>query len=329
MGAPRKVIVLAVASLVLWLDACGESQNANLVVARVGEKWITKAMVDRWIGVVRHGGAFTGSRGEPRRGTARERALALLISCDWLIGEAERKGLDVSARAVSNALAERAQGEGAAAFRGNLAQKGQTIEGLELELKAELALNALQQELGVRSLRTTSAELVRYYRMHPQMFSTPEARVVDIIEHIPSYTAATALVKRVGAERKFTKLAYHKLIIRTLGVLAGSESKKRVDYAIFFASPGVVSRPMRLGGEWTVFVVRKILPSRKESFADARMEVLRRISAGRPREVREEANREFLVLWQSRTSCNHGYVAPGCPQYRGTLGQYEDPFSDA
>ena len=313
--------------MALGLGACGSSGDPSAVVARVGDRAITKASVDDWTDIVRRGGAFTDGRGSPARGTARQRALALLISSYWLIGEAERRGRSVSAQAVDRALEERAEGKGAVALGRRLARKGQTIAGLELELEAELARDAILQQFAERIERITPSEVAAYYRAHLRLFSTPEVRVLDIVEHLPSPAAATALVKRVGTGRRFNELAYHKRTAYTTGLLAGEKNKKEVDYAIFTAPQGVVSRPMRLEGAWAVFIVRKVLPPKPKALAAVRGDALKYLREIRPRQMKAQLSREFTTRWRAETSCDRAYVAPGCPQYQAPLGEYEDPFA--
>jgi hypothetical protein len=314
-----------VGALAIGIGACGGS-GGDAVVMRVGSHAITKATVDHWASVVRRGGAFTAFRGEPVEGTPRTRAVALLITSEWLIGEAEREGLPISEQAIQDALAERTRGEAGAEFRKRLLATGQTVAGFELELRAELALEAVRRELERRS-RITPAQVAAFYQSNRSAFAeVPEARVVDIIERLPSAPAATALVKRIGSGKRFTRLAYHKRIVLSSGVLNGPASKKAVDYAIFAARPGVVSRPMRLSNGWAVFVVRKIVPARGQSFAKAHDAVAASLEEERKREVEDAFKREFRSGWTARTSCAVGYVAPGCVQYHGRLGAHEDPF---
>ena len=313
-------------ALLLGWGACGAGQT-SLVVVRVGHNAITKATVDRWTAIVRRGGAFSGFRGAPSSGTSRQRALALLISSTWLIEEAARQGIPVSGKEVGAALAERAQGAAASEFHKRLAATGQTVAGVELELKAELAYDAIREALVLRASRFTQSEVQRYYREDGSRFSSPKVSVVDIVENLPSAAAATQLVRRIGTGRRFTKVAFRKELAYTTGVLSGSATKKAVDHAIFVARPGVVSRPMRLFGGWTIFVVRRIIPPRRRPLPMVRSELIAGLKKQRTREIATSFAREYQKRWAGVTSCKHGYVVAGCAQYAGPPGAYENPFA--
>jgi hypothetical protein len=324
MGKRRgTVAVLVLAAL---LTACGQG-NKRSVVARVGGQPITRAMLDHWTSVVRRGGAFTGFRGEPRRGTPGQRALALLISSDWLIGEAARQGVPVPAEAVDAALAERVSGGQEAGFHEMLRRTGQTVAGVELELRAELALEAIREELTRRAEEVTDSEVTAFYRGNRELFRVPETRLVDIVEGLPSAAAATKLLERIGTGRRFASIAYHKKMALTPGVLAGPENKKRVDHAVFASRPGVVSEPMSLNSGWTVFVVRKVIAARPEPLRKVHGEVLAALTRQREREITSAFQREYARRWIAGTTCRPEYTVPGCAHHADPLGRYENPFS--
>ena len=321
----RACALLATVAVVCGLCACGGMSGSSVVV-RVGATPITKATVERWTRIVERHGAFTGFRGEPQGGTPRGRALALLISSNWLIGEAAHLALPVSEEVVENLVAERMQGQSAADFDKQLRAKGQTVAGVEFELRAELALEAIRKELARRAAKATEAQIEAYYRRNLPSFSSPEVWDTDIIEGLPSAAAARAVVKRVGIGPGFARLAFHKEVARTPGVLQGPATKKRVDYAIYAARPGVLSRPMPLEGAWAIFVVRRIVRSRARPFKAVRADVLASFTASRMREVSNAFERDYRSSWTSRTRCVNGYIAAGCLADRRALGVYEDPF---
>jgi len=317
---------LASGSLAAALPGCG-GVSGSAIVVRVGEQAISKATVDHWTRVVGRGGAFEGSRGKPKHGSARERALALLISSNWLIGEAARQGVPIARAAVEESLARRSGVSGGLPSRLRIA--GQTKAGLEFETKAEMAFEAIRETLAERADQVTKRETLTFYRENRQKFTTPEVRITDLVENLPSRETAEHVVARVGAGARFTNAAvYHERVTPAAaeGYIAG---KKELVKAIFSAGVGVVSPPLPLNGHWTVFVVRKVIPGRPETFPEARAEATFRLRVARQRALKGRIEREYLARWKARTKCVSGYVAPGCPQFARRLGDYEDPFSPA
>lgn len=322
-GARGAVVALLLGALA----GCG-SGGQNAVVVRVGGQVITKRAVDHWADVIRRGGAFAGSRGEPARGDSEQRALALLISSNALIDEAADKGFAVPAEAVDLALHEREEQVGSSQFRQHLEATGQTAADVKFELEAELALGAMHQDMERRAMRVTPAEIADFYSKNRELFRPPELRVVDFKESLPSRQAATAFVRRVGAGQRFTEAGFRELVPRPL-VATGRPDKIQLVRAIFSARTGVVSSPLRFFSAWTVFVVRKIIPQHgnPRPFAEVRGEAAERLAAVRRRTIEAQLDTEYRERWLARVQCRAGYIAPGCARYRGRLGSYEDPFA--
>jgi hypothetical protein len=315
--------VVAVATMLcLGLAACGGTPE-NAVVIRIGGAAISRATVDHWASVIERHGAFGGFRGEPH-GSARQRALALLISSNWLIGEAARQRVSLPDGAIDEALKERER-EGSG-FLKHLHTTGQTLADVRLEMRAELAAEAIREELAGRASQISRREVADFYKQNRAQFSTPEQRVTDLIENLPSPAAATALVSRIGTGRRFAQRAYHERVTRSARFLSTHEKVLVVD-AIFAARPGVVSGPIMLNHRWAVFVVRKALPPAPQPFAKVRADVAKRLNVTRQHEVATRFDSEYIAYWRSRTICKSGYLGRGCPQVDGPLGGYEDPFS--
>lgn len=312
----------AIALGALGFAGCGGTPG-SAVIARVGDRAITKGEVDRWAGAIERGGAFAGFRGRPR-GSAKRRALVLLISSYWLMGEARRRGLPISGSALDAALAERERE--ARAPGGRLRTKGLTRADLELEARAEIAAEELRETLAEQANEVTPRQVREFYSRHRALFASPRARVTDLIENLPSRAAASALVRRIGTGRRFAERAYHERVTRTPGFM-GTRQKARVVDAIFSAPVGAAGPAVRLNGGWAVFVVRAVVPARGLPFAKVRGEVLARARVARQRRLKAAFDREFTAYWRSRTSCEPAYRAPGCRGWRGVLGAYEDPFS--
>jgi hypothetical protein len=255
----------------------------------------------------------------------------VLIAFEWLRHEAAREGLPISRQAVEEAVAERTQGQAGDEFRQRLAATGQDLPGFKLELEAEMALEAIRARLARRIAQFTEADVRAFYRSNPTLFGrVPESRVVDIVEHLPSSAAARALVRRVGVGPRFTRLAYHKEIVLSPGVLNGPATKKALDYAIFAARPGVVSQPMRFGDAWAVFVVRKVFPARApKPLAKVHAKAVAALLAYRKRTMTDAFEAAYRKRWRVRTSCSSDDSVSGCRDYHGRPTPREVTFAES
>ncbi len=225
------------------LAGCGGGGTpANAVVVRIGNTAITKTDVEHWTRVIERGGAFGGFRPKPS-GSAKRRAIALLISSSWLVGEAALQGVPVPEDAVDEALSERERGD--PDFRRRLRETGQTASDVKLELRAELAGETLRELLANRAEEEiTPGEVLAFYRQNPALFA------------------------------------------------ADGPPRRRI-----------------------------------EPFAKVRPQAWHDLDVRRQREVATRFDAEYVARWTARTTCRSGWLAPGCPQVRGPLGPYEDPFS--
>jgi hypothetical protein len=324
MPAPGQAAKLLIAvGVCAGLSACGSGIRSDATVLEVGHLAISKATVEHWTKVIERGGAFSGFRGAPRRGTAVQRAVTLLVTSHMLIDEAARQSVAAPRATIQQALSEREQ---SAEFNERLQTTGETIPDVELEMRAELAGEAIREKLAGEAAAFTRAELVDFYQSHPSMFSGLEVRVTDLIEDQPSASAAAALVRRIGTGARFASLAIREQVSRTPGYMATPEKTKVVD-AIFAARPGVVSHPMRLNKSWAIFIVRRAIPPMPKPLGEVRSEVARSLDVSRQHEIASRFDSAYVARMRADTRCTSGYVAAGCPQFKGLLEAYEDPFS--
>jgi hypothetical protein len=313
---------IGIAVGVIGLLACGGVADDARVLTVNGQA-ITKATVDHWARVIERGGAFGGFRGEAARGEPRRRAVTLLVTSKWLIGEAEARGVAASKDEVDAAVRAR-EGEGRD-FGRRLRGTGQTAADLRVELEAELDAEALRERLSDEAARVTEDGMVAFYRSNRNLFRTYERREMEVLSD-PSRSALVALQRRLGTGPRFSRLAVHKTLSRAPNEGRTAQDKHVADE--MFAIPlGVVSTPTLLDEVWVMFVARKTFPSVVRPFSQARREVATQLDIRRQREIAMRFDHDYLTRWLARTRCSAGFIAPGCPQLGGRLAAYEDPFS--
>ncbi len=297
------------------LSACGGG-GAGPAVVTVGREPIYASTVEHWTRVVERG-EEPGSPLERVRGTPRQRALGFLIFVDWLNGEAAARGMPVSDDAAGRVLAIREGEDGRAEFQQKLRAGGRGTADARLEVRAELADAAIHRYVAQRAAEVGQGEVRSLYLHNLPSFRRGEVRDVELIENLPSRSAAEALVKRIGTARAFSRRAYHEQVAKSSDHALRIPGKAALIAAIFAARRGVVSAPMPLNHAWTVFIVRRIAPPTLEPLAAARGEIVARLAALRLRRLTATLEREFTARWTAKTSCRRGSVVPGCAQYAG------------
>jgi SurA N-terminal domain len=117
---------------------------ASPIVACVGAQSITEALYAHWQNVAKRAGERI-----PSKRALTEEVMAFLISSEWLIGEAQELGVQVSAQQVRRRFdhVRRAQFPKRGEFRRFLRQSGQTVPDLLLRVRLDLLSTKIQRRV--------------------------------------------------------------------------------------------------------------------------------------------------------------------------------------
>jgi foldase protein PrsA len=333
----------------LALGACAGGADRDSVIVRVGKRAITKDALAHWMSILapqhevpdppRYAACVTrrqARRSEPalevRAQCARsyraleQQALELLISSDWLIGEAADRNLGVSRREIKQRLhrTERAF-RSEAEFHESLEAIAHTTADSEFELEAELASSKIRRMLVSGEPALAATRVADYYRRNIRRFVTPERRYFSIAENLKSEAAARRLMREVAHGRSLADVGLRESLPRPN--FAQIPGLKRIIYkAIFAAKPKVVAEPVELNKLYFVFEVTRVVPATLRSLAQARSAIAHKLRAERQRRTLAKFVRAWRVKWIAKTSCLPAYVVQKCKQYDGPHAR-EDPLS--
>jgi foldase protein PrsA len=317
-----KMVALGALLIVVGLAGCG-GDASNSVAVRVDGAPIQESTVERWARAIkREGGAGMSD------GSAREHALAVLISSHWLIGEAAARRLGVSGREVQRRL--RAQG-GATLDRRNklnhqLASTLLTSADLEFEIGAEIAGEKLREALVKRAAPVAPTAVAAYFRDHLDRFRVRQRRLVDLIEGIPSRSVAIELRRLVGTGRAFRRRAVREIVQRPERLEAETQPRDALSRAIFTSRPGVVAPPFEYKDAWVLILVRREMPAYIEGLSKKRSMIVQLLRDKQQNEALDRFVKIFKERWTAKTSCRTGFVVQKCAQYAGPKMQERDPF---
>jgi hypothetical protein len=308
--------VIALASVVL--SGCSGS---DAIVARVGNRAISSALLNHWTAVDAAAKGRTA-----HRAASRQRALELLIASRWLTGEAAQLGVTVSASQAHKQLQLLIYDQIYHSPYDGLPHDPQVrayltsskVARADREWLMKLALLAAQIERQRRSQASqevTRRQIADFYARHQRRFWEPERRDIEIFE---SFTRGPALKAKREVEAGKSFLSVAKRMSRItynpeapdglmLGFARGDEEKP-FEAVIFSAKPHVLIGPVEYA-YFYVFKVLRIKPAHERPLADVEAKIRQTLASQR---ASGELLARYVRKWTARTSCRRGYRAPIC-----------------
>jgi len=257
------------------------------IVVRIGAAAITEAEVHERI---------SETDTDPH---SRKQALESLIASEWLIGEAAARGLAVA----------------------NVDVRGSG----RLRAASGLAATKLR-ELSTRNAGSVAdQQLASYYARHRQRFSTPERRVVRLSNR-KTRDAAERLRRQVEAGGSLTSAAQRKVGAGLVTFQSAAGGRNPLEAMVYAAQLHVLSGPVRVGIDYDVFEVERIVPATYKTLGQVRGLVRSQVIGERERRALATFIEAWRARWTSRTDCSRGYVVQRCRQYAGPR-RPEDPTS--
>jgi foldase protein PrsA len=320
-GTRRASAVGALLLIAMCLGACAATRHESPAV-QVGGAAIPPATVDHWASVM-----AAGSPSAHQARALRERALGVLVSARWAIGEAARRGVEVSGAEVRRRVAQRNKSSfpgGAGELHGFLKSTGLTIADQQLEAKAELASSRLRQLTMDSVPEVTDAEIATYYERHSERFAMPERRTL-LNTNRKSAAAAEQVKREVAAGKRFATLALPETV-QLSHTLRAFRPKSHLEVVMLEAKPHVLVGPVRRRVDYFVFEVVKIVPAGHLTLAQVRATISRSLMDARRRAALVTAVHAWRTAWAARTDCRRGYVVQKCRQYKGVKSP-EDPLA--
>jgi hypothetical protein len=317
-------------AFVAVLSGCG----AEPVAVRVGEATITSEAVAHWMSVLAPEhfvpdppkytrcvtrertlsppSAWAGLEQECRQEyhTLERRALALLISSTWLTSTTAQDGLQISSRELETRVREGPES----------AAEGGDAGDARLVAVAELAEAKIRRRLARSEHAVSDAEIADYYQAHRRQFLVPEKRYFDI-ENLKSQASALRIKREVesGRSRSFLSGILHEMIEQPSSKYGSEETSVR--RAILHAKMHVLTGPLLVGGEHSLFEVTRFLVARYQPLARVHGAIERQLTA----EQRRLTLSRFIVAWRkywtAKTDCYPGYLVQQCRRYAGPRTQ--------
>jgi foldase protein PrsA len=250
--------------------------------------------------------------------------LGFLISSSWVLGEASSLGVKVSDKEVKKQFEKikTQQFPKAAEFQKFLTTSGQTVSDLLLRVKLNLLSSKIQQKIVKEKSKVSQAEIAKYYKENPKRFGVAEKRDLLIIL-TKTEAQAKAAKQEVESGKSFESVAKKVSIDPTSksnggklpGVVKGQE-EKALDTAVFSASKGTLTGPVKTPFGYYIFEVTKITPGSQQTLKQAEASIKSQLTATHQQKALSSFVKEFKKKWMGKTECRAGYVVADCKSYK-------------
>jgi foldase protein PrsA len=355
----------AVFFAVVGLAACGGLSGDDVV--KVGSSSISKETFNHWLAVAAASSATTAgakpvlpeppgytaciahlqsiepkpAKGQTAPTTAQlkseceqqykslqQEVLGFLISSEWVIGEANSLGVNVSDKEVKKQFetVKNEQFPKPAEFEKFLKSSGQTVSDLLLRVKLNLLSTKIQQKISKSKPKITQAQIEKYYNENKSHFGTPEKRNVAIIL---TKTEAEALKAKQEIEsgKSFASVAKRVSIDPTskpnggllVGVVKGQE-EAALDSAIFSAKINVLGGPVKTPFGYYIYIVEAVSKGSQQTLAQAQSSIKQQLTSTQQSTALSTFVTNFKKKWTAKTECRSGYVVMDCKTYKAPKG---------
>jgi foldase protein PrsA len=255
----------------------------------------------------------------------KQQVLGFLISANWVIGEAEAKGVKVSDAEVKKQFNQikSQQFPKEAEFQKFLSSSGQTVSDLLLRVKLDMLSQRIQQKVTKDAGKKPSEQEIKsYYEQHKSQYGQPERRNILIVltktqpqaekakQEIQSGKSFASVAKAVSID-PVSKAAGGSLP----GVVKGQE-QKALDEAVFKAKLNVLGGPIKTPFGYYLYEVKKTLPASQQQLATVKSSIQQQLTAQKQQKALSEFVKNFRKKWEGRTECRSDFSVKDCKGYK-------------
>ena len=351
---PRIAGALCALALPVILAACG-GVPGNAVATVDGEA-IEKKTFDHWLSVAaKSGGQQAGqipkppeyaeciatkrktlpkpAKGQPKvtddqlktqckqeYEALRDQVLQLLISFEWIEGEAADQGIKVSDAEVKKQFetTKKQSFPKEADFEKFLKDSGQTLEDIMLRVRLDVLSNKIREKVTKGKDNVSDAQIKEYYDKNKQRFAQPERR--DLLVVLTKTKARADRAKAALEDGQSFKTVAKRYSIDQaskaqggkLAAVAKGQQEKALDDAVFKASKGELTGPVKTQFGYYVFEVTKITEASQQTLEQAKTTIKQLLSSQNQQKALDDFVKDFRDKWKDRTDCREGYVTQDC-----------------
>ena len=250
----------------------------------------------------------------------RDQVMQLLVSFQWIEGEAKAKNIKVSDKEVKASFDKQKKQAfpKAADFEKFLKDSGQTEGDILKRVKLELLSNKIRDKVTKGKDQVSDQQIADYYNKNKARFAQPERRDLSIVL-TKTQAKANEARQKLESGTPFAKVAKQYSIDDTskaqggkLPAVAKGQQEKAFDDAIFSAPKQKIMGPIKTQFGYYVFKVQKVTEASQQTLAQSKATVKQLLASQNQQKALDKFVKDFRKKWKDKTNCKKGYVIQDC-----------------
>jgi foldase protein PrsA len=247
--------------------------------------------------------------------------LGFLIRSTWLDQEAIKMNVKVTDKEVQKQIDDikKQQFTQKGSYEKFLQTAGLTNEDVLFQQRVRELQNKITQKVTKGKDKATDAQIADYYNKHKSQFATAERRNVRIVltkTKPRAQQAKSALESGQSWKSVAKKYSVDQATKNKGGELQGGVAKgqqeKALDTAIFAASKGKITGPVKTQFGWYVFEVEKITTGKQQSLDESKANIKQQLTQQQQNNALKKFGDDYRKRYKATTDCRKGYEVDDC-----------------
>jgi foldase protein PrsA len=250
----------------------------------------------------------------------RNQVLQLLISFQWIQGEADAMEIKVTDAEVKKAFEEQKKQSFPkdADYKKFLQQSGQSNEDIVQRVKLDLLSNKIRDKVVKGKDKVSDKQIEDFYNKNKARFAQPEKRDLRVVLTKTKANAekAHAALKSGDSWKAVTKKYSIDDTSKAAGGKLPAQAKgtldKELDDAVFSAKKGELVGPVKTQYGYYVFTVSAITEASQQTLAEAKETIKQTLQSQEQQKALDTFVKDFTKRWKDKTECSEGYKVQDC-----------------
>jgi foldase protein PrsA len=253
-------------------------------------------------------------------GALRDQVLQLLVSFEWIEGEAKQQNIKVTDAEITKTF-DKQKKEAfpkAADFTKFLKDSGQTEKDIVKRVRLDTLSNKIREKVTKGKDQVSDAQITAYFNKNKQRFAQPERRDLRIVLTKGEAKAKQAQQAIQGGQafatvaKKFSIDQASKAQGGKLPAVAKGQQEKALDSAIFAAKKGKLTGPVKTQFGYYVFEVTKVTKASQQTLAQAKATIKQTLASQNQQKALDKFVKSFRKRWKAKTDCATAYRTQDC-----------------